>query len=179
MRILKVLTLLVFLLCINIFAPCYTKNGFLSRIKDRFSKFEKKMKNKENKKKLLISASILGLAILTNLLSGFAYYNYRKKQRNETPEFPQEESRRRAKATKEIIDEINIKTEKQMAKNFRMGNEIIPRLKEVMTSIENEGKKKNLDLTQDDIADMSYFIFKNLFHLSETWKKNPTLIPMD
>ncbi|CDO64421.1 early transcribed membrane protein [Plasmodium reichenowi] len=179
MRILKVLTLLVFLLCINVFSPCYTKNGFLSRIKDRFTKFEKKMKNKENKKKLLMSASILGLALLTNLIAGFAYYNYRKNRTNQAPEFPQEESRRRAKETKEIIDEINIRSEKQMAKNFRMGNEIIPRLKEVMTSIENEGKKKNLDLTQDDIADMSYFIFKNLFHLSETWKKNPTLIPID
>ncbi|SOV84056.1 early transcribed membrane protein [Plasmodium sp.] len=179
MRILKVLTLLVFLLCINVFSPCYTKNGFLSRIKNRFTMFEKKMKNKENKKKLLISASIIGLAILTNLLAGVAYYNYRKNQRNEDLEFPLEESRRRAKATKEIIDDIYIKSEKQMARNFRMGNEIIPRLKEVMTSIENEGQKKNLYLTQDDIADMSYFIFKNLFHLSETWKKNPTSIPID
>ncbi|SCQ12691.1 early transcribed membrane protein [Plasmodium gaboni] len=179
MRILKVLTLLVFLFSINIFSPCYTKNGFLSRIKDRFTKFEKKMKNNDKKKKILISASILGLAILTNLLAGVVYYNFRKNQRNEVPELPQEESRRRAKATKEIIDEINIKSEKQMARNFRMGNEIIPRLKEVMTSIENEGKKKKLDLTKDDIADMSYFVFKNLFHISETWKKNPTLIPID
>ncbi|SBT88015.1 early transcribed membrane protein [Plasmodium malariae] len=178
MKITKTLALLSFLLAFCLFKPCMSKNEIMKNIKGKLDEFEKNMKKKEFKKKVFISSAVLGLAILANTLAGIGYH-YRKKNGgsffNDFNAYS--EAKKREKISKEIMMQTNQFKEKDMAKNFKMGKKEHPKVKDIMSYIETEVKKRNLSFDKNHISDMTYDVFRNLYNTSELWKKNPNLIP--
>ncbi|KMZ93695.1 early transcribed membrane protein (etramp) [Plasmodium vivax Mauritania I] len=184
MKVTKVLVTLAVLVALNLLTPCTCKNLFLEKVKAKLDAFDKNMKKKDFKKKVLISSAILGAAILANVLAGIGYYSYKKKeQRHHEMNDHSEDCKmhasanKHAKLTKEIMEKVNRMSEKNMAKSFKSGKPDYPKLKDIMLSMENEVKKRNANFDKYHISDMSYDVFRNLYHISELWKKNPSLIP--
>ncbi|CAA9987638.1 early transcribed membrane protein, putative [Plasmodium knowlesi strain H] len=184
MKITKVLVTLAILVALNLLTPCTCKNVHLEKMKAELDVVDKNVRKKHFKKKFIISSVVIGVAILVNVLAAIGYYNYKKKEQcqHEHNNHAQQSEmnvpvNNRAKLTKEIIDEVNRMSEKNMAEEFKSGRPYYPKLKDVMLNIENEVKRRNEKLDRYNISDMSYDIFRNLYHISELWKKNPNLIP--
>ncbi|GAB65932.1 early transcribed membrane protein, partial [Plasmodium cynomolgi strain B] len=184
MKITKVLLTMAVFVALDSLTPCTCKNLFLEKVKENLDAFDKNMKKKDFKKKVIISSAILGAAILANVLAGIGYYNYKKKEQRHHEQNHQSEeykmqvaANKHAQLTKEIMDTVNRMSEKNMAQSFKSGKPDPPKLKDVMLSMENEVKKRNANFDKYHISDMSYDVFRNLYHISELWKKNPNLIP--
>lgn len=184
MKITKLLVTLAVLVALNSFTPCTCKNLFLKNLKAKLDEFDKNMQKKDFKKKVIISSAVLGAAILANALAGIGYYNYMKKeQRHHGQKDNCVESKKNvdanklAKLTEEIKDKVNQMSKKTMAENFKSGRPDYPRLKDVLLSMENEVKRRNANIDKYHTLDMSYDVFRNLYHISELWRKNPHLIP--
>ncbi|SBT76553.1 early transcribed membrane protein [Plasmodium ovale] len=180
MKITKAFTFFGLFLAVHLLSPCMSKNHFLENIKGKLEEFENNMKKKDFKKKVYISSALLGLTILAHALAGIGYYSFKKNDGANFPDFPLcPADKQKEKMKEEIMNHVCETSEKAMAKKFRTGKEEHPRLKDIITNIENEVKKRNADFDKDYISDMSYDILKNLYHTSELWKKNPDLIPDD
>ncbi|ANQ07497.1 Early transcribed membrane protein [Plasmodium coatneyi] len=183
MKITKVLVTLAALVALNSLTPYTCKSLLLEKVKSELDVVDKNIKKKNFKKKLIISSVVLGVAILVNVLAGIGYYNYKKKQQcqhEQKDHLPEPKMNvpvnKHAKITKEIIDEVNRISEKNMAEKFKSGKPYYPKLKDILLNIENEVKKRNAKFDRYNISDMSYDIFRNLYHISERWKKNPNLV---
>ncbi|KJP86748.1 hypothetical protein AK88_03562 [Plasmodium fragile] len=140
MKITKVLLTVAVLVTLNSLTPCTCKNLLVQKAKAKLDAFDKNMKRKNFKKKMIISSAILGVAILAHILAGIGYYNYKKK---EHCHHEHNESCEECK-----VDEA--------AKNdAELNEDSTDKLKDIMFNMENKVERRNSDFDRYHISNMS------------------------